>query len=351
MSVYLISCGLSILTMHIGSYYGGKQVNKWVLAFFSALPMILVAAFRYGVGVDYLLTYKSYFDMVETGMLQQKDKMELIYHYLNVVTSALNGDFFIVTAFCAVLFYLFVYGFLVEASPSPCLSIFLLTGMGFVFVAFNAMRQMVGCAIIFYALRYVKERRFWPFAALVAVAAGFHSSCVLFLPVYLFPKIKIRPWLAFLLSAVVIAFGNTITWVALNFISQTRYGIYIASIFDTGKTAWVMLLINLILLAFLSVVYSDNENYQLYYNLQLVSVWIIYFSGRIVLSLRLLWMFGLPSIISLPMALERIPRERDRKLCTGVVVLLYLAYTLYTVGLQNSNGVLPYRTIFGEWMA
>lgn len=354
MSVYLLSCSLSVLTMYAGLRAYSRSDDRsdpfW-LVFFSALPMILVAAFRYNVGTDYALTYVKYFEDLQNGMLADKDRLEPLYHLLNVLVVALRGDFFWVTLVCALGFFLPVYAHILRDSPSPCLSIFLLLGMGFVFVSFNAMRQMVGCALLFFSLRYVEERRFFPFLVCVAAACGFHITCALFLPVFFLARVRIKPRLALLLTAILLLLSDVITSAALRFISTTKYTVYIASIFDTGKTAWVMLAINGLILLLMSIVYHEDEKYQIYFNLQLVSLWITLFSGKIVLLLRILWIFGLGSVIALPLALHRFENERDRWLLTGGVVLLYLVYFFYTVGVQNSNGVLPYQTIFREWLA
>ena len=119
--------------------------------------------------------------------------------------------------------------------------------------------------------------------------------------------------------------------------------------FDTGETAYVMMAINAVLLIFASLCYRNDPRYQMYYNTQMIALWVTFFSGRIVLFLRLLWAFGLPSIIMLPLALESVEDAKTRRMIGAGVVLMYSLYTLYTVGLQNSNSVLPYQTIFSRW--
>ena len=64
--------------------------------------------------------------------------------------------------------------------------------------------------------------------------------------------------------------------------------------------------------------------------------------------LRLLWVFGLPGVISLPLATEGIANQKNRKLITSVICLLYVLYFIITVGVNNSNTVLPYQTIFSR---
>ena len=348
MTVYCCSCLASMLVAYLGMRRFSGDRQRIAVVLFSALPMILVAALRYDVGTDYLHTYVPYFETVRDGFLENYSKMEILYHLLNVAIAALGGDYVWVFAIAAILFYTMVYLQIFADSPNPLLSIFLLTGMGYVFVFFNAMRQMMGCAILLYSLRYVQRRRLLPFFICVAIATGFHISCIVFIPVYWIAKIRIRPMWAFIITAIVTVLSVVIANLVLHLIGMTKYAVYLQSIFDTGKTAYVMLAINLLLLAFESVFYQNNAKYRLYYNLQLIALWTTIFSGKIVLMLRLLWVFGLPSVISLPVAMEGIENQKNRKLIASVICVLYVLYFIITVGINNSNTVLPYQTIFSR---
>ena len=350
MIVYWTACLASMIAAGACLQASYLQRHRWVTAMLSALPMILVAALRYDVGQDYLNTYVAYFEAVQQQSSAGYSQMEPLYHLLNVLVAALHGDSFWVFAISAVIFYALVYGQIMEDSPHPLLSIFLLTGMCYCFVFFNAMRQMVGCAILLYSLRFVRRRQVWPFLVCVGLAAMFHKSCALFIVVYWAGRIRVRPVAALAVLAAVAVGAQAVSLLLRWIIAQTQYAIYLFSIFDTGETAVVMLAINLVLLLFMSICYREDEQYQLYYNLQLLACVIVMLSGKVVLILRLLWMFGLPAVISLPEAIDHFPaNDRNRKLIMAIVLLFYFAYATYTVGVQNSNNVLPYQTIFSRW--
>ncbi|MGN1020632.1 MAG: EpsG family protein [Aristaeellaceae bacterium] len=350
MIVYWTACLASMLAAGACLQASYLQKHRWITVMLSALPMILVAALRYDVGEDYLRTYVAYFENVQQQASSGYSKMEPLYHLLNVVVAALHGDSFWVFAVCAVLFYALVYGQIMEDSAHPLLSIFLLTGMCYCFVFFNAMRQLVGCAILLYSLRFIQRRQLWPFLVCVLLAAMFHKSCALFVIMYWAGRIRIRPAASLTVLAVVALGGQALALLMRWIISRTQYAIYLLSVFDTGETAMVMLAINLVLMVFMSICYREDEQYQLYYNLQLLACVMVMLSGKVVLILRLLWMFGLPSVIALPGAMDNLPmNDRNRKLIMAIVMLFYFAYATYTVGVQNSNNVLPYQTIFSRW--
>lgn len=352
MLVYWSGCIVSMLATYACVRSSFANRRRWFYIFVSALPMILIAAFRYDVGEDYLRTYVPYFESVQQFAASGYTHLEPLYHLINLIIAKLHGNYVWVFALSAVIFYMAVYAQILEDSPYPLLSVFLIVGMGYCFVFFNAMRQMVGCAILLFAVRYIKQRRLLPFLLCVALATGFHMSCALFLVMYWIGKIRIRPLVATLITiAAVVAnswIGVFLRWI----VSKTQYAVYLLSVFDTGETAYVMLAINLILLFFMSVGYRNDEQYQMYYNLQLAALLITIFSGKVVLILRCLWMFGLPAIISLPIAAKHLPVEnRERKLIISIIMILYFIYANYTVGVQNSNNVLPYQTIFSRWIS
>ena len=349
MIVYGISCAAACLVAYIGNRNRRKRVHRAELVFFSSLPLILVAALRYDVGKDYLSGYVSYFEMIQLNTLSQKDQMDFLFHVLNWVIAKLGGSYVWVFAICAVVFYLFTVDQVFEDSPNPALSIFLLTGMGYLFIFLNAMRQMVGCAILLWSVRFIREKRFIPFLLCVAAAAGFHMTCVFFLVAYFVARVRITPIRAAVLTVVILCLSQIITEIVKAIMRKTQYAVYLYSVFDTGKDATVTILMLAVLAVFFSVFYADNPKFQMYYNFLLSALWISFFSGRIVLGIRMMWMFGLTTIISLPLVVESILEEKSQKVLKAAIVLLYSVYTLITVGVQNSNSVLPYQTILSRW--
>ena len=349
MIVYWSGCLLSMLIAWLcGAKQKGRE-QKRAEVFFAALPLVLISALRYDVGEDYLNTYVAYFQTVQRG--GSYAHLEPLYHLLNAAVAVLGGDYVWVFVATALMFMLTVYAQIFEDSPYPALSIFLLVGMGYYFVSFNAMRQMVGCGILLYSLRYIQNKRILPFLLCVASASCFHISCVVFIVMYWLGRIRIKPiWMLMGIGAVT-ALSPAVTQFIRWIIAQTSYGVYLSSVFDTGQTAYVMMAINALLLVVLALLYDEQDKtYQMYFNLQGAALLITVFSGRIVLFLRMLWMFGLPSVISLPMAVAKLEKKKTRGMLIAAIVLMYFLYAMYTVGIQNSNHVLPYQTILGRWI-
>lgn len=350
MIIYWLGCAASMLLAYLCSRTPRGKNHPTASVFFSALPLMLISALRYDVGYDYLL-YVDYFNTVKDSMLTDQSRLEWLWHLINLTLTAVNADYMFLFAVSSILFFTSVYSAIFRDSPYPALSVFLLVGMGYLFVSFNAVRQMVGCGICLFAVRYIEEKKPWKFLLCILLAGGFHDSCYLFAIAYWMNRIRIKPLWAFILTAAITILMGPITHLVLSIINQTSYAVYLASYFDNGQTAYVMLAINLLLLVFASVLYRDEPRYRLFYTFQIIALWITLYSGQIVLILRLLHLFGLPSIILIPMSIKTLSDKKDRRLVIALLMLLYFLYTLYTVGIQNSNSVLPYQTIFSRWLS
>ena len=262
MIVYGVSCALAALIAHLGTKrFKGRNCRREIL-FFSCLPLFLVAAFRYDVGEDYL-SYVSYFERLQVNMLSPSQYAEWIYHLLNLAVIKLGGGYIWVFIICSLLFYFLTVDQILQDSPDPGLSVFLLTGMGYVFIFFNAIRQMVGCAILLWSMRFVRERKFLPFLLCVAVASGFHATCVLFVLAYFWTRLRITPVAAFLLTGAVLLLSQAITNIALLIMRETSYAAYLTSEFlNQDKTAWITIAIHVVLLIVLSWRYREDKQYQ-----------------------------------------------------------------------------------------
>lgn len=347
MLVYIIGLLTSTLlgwcAMHTRTYHNGKKL--WAVLL-SALPLFLIAALRYDVGTDYMFTYVPYFRYLSWG--KNLRDMEPLFKLLNQVVIWFGGVYQWVFAICAAIFCIFVFLQIFRDSPYPLLSIFLLCGLTYYFVSLNATRQLVGCAILLYSLRFVQEKKWKQFALSVLIAAGFHYSCALFAVVYIIGKWSIKPGRAVALSGALFVCAGPVVRIALAVIRSTPYGKYISSEFDTDVGGRIILAVQVMILLLAAWQYRDDTKYRLYFNLHTVNTWLAAFAGQIVLVERIRWMFGLPSIILLPMALKNIKDPRLRLFVRVAVIGCFAVYVYIVIGVRNGHEVLPYQTIFGR---
>lgn len=342
-SASLISVVLIWIVTHI------KQQNNIcyvpLATIIAAFPLLIIAAVRYNVGADYIPYYQYYVDIIN-GVGQ--GRFELLYYELNAILAFWGLDPVWLFFACAVLFLIPIYVRILHDSPYPTISVFLLVGMTYYFYFLNGMRQMMAGAILLAGIPFIAERKFFPFAVIVLIATGFHATAIVFISLYFLARLHFGVKLLTGLTLAVFLFSQQIGDVANQFIAGIEnYATYLDSIFSSRGQGYIVLCMNLLITAFCTVFYQkDNPSYKVYYTMQVISLWASALTGTIVLIDRFRMVFGLADIILIPMAIHQIPNRRIRIISAALIILLYFIYATYTVGVQNSNTVLPYQTIF-----
>ena len=316
-----------------------------ISAMIASLPLVFISAIRYNVGRDYR-AYARSFRQIAAGA---RTETEWLFYIVNKAISFISRDYAAVFVVTAVLCTFLVFVQIFRDSPSPVQSAFFFVAAGYYFVSMNAVRQMIGCAILLCSMHAVFERKFFRFLILVIIAGGFHKSCLLFIVVYFLNIWRVKK--EFLLAGTIMIYllSNVIGGLLNSIVAETEYNDYLGSVFETGKQGLVTLAINASIFAF-SYVFFDKKNnkYYLYFILQTMALWMAILTGKVVLINRLGFMFGLPVIILLPMTIEAIRNKWLRSAGKIGITVLYFLYLLYTVGLNNSNTVLPYKTVFSR---
>ena len=209
---------------------------------------------------------------------------------------------------------------------------------------------MIGAAFLLVSIPYIEKRKFIPFFLLVLIASGFHTTCIVFLAVYFLVYMDLSPGLLEVITFAIFAFGQFFANIANSILSgMDYYSTYLESTYAQKGQGYVVLAMNILLVLFATFFYQrENPKFKIYYNLQVVALWASALTGKIVLIDRYRMVFGLASIILVPMTLNGIGNKSTRIICSAAVVVLYFVYAMYTVGVQNSNTVLPYQTIFSN---
>ena len=348
MIVYWAACLASIAFTWFATHvkHDKEGISYWLLVtFVSAFPLIFISAIRLDVGADYIPYYKYYLGILNGA---GQSRYEFLYYTANELIACFRLSAPWLFGFTAVLFLMPVYKRIISDSPYRYMSIFLLLGMTYFFYFLNGTRQMIGAAFLLLSIPYIEKRKFIPFLILVLIATGFHTTCIIFLAVYFLVYMDLKPkWLAVITLAVFV-FDQFLANIANSILSgMDYYSTYLESTFAQRGQGYVVLAMNILLVAFATFFYQrENPKFKIYYNLQVVALWASALTGKIVLIDRYRMVFGLASIILVPLTLNGIKNKNTRVICSVAVVTLYFVYAMYTVGVQNGNMVLPYQTIF-----
>lgn len=340
MLVYVTAFSLSIIFAEMGmqtrSY---REGNRRRVAMVSMLPIFYIAAFRYMVGSDYP-AYRAIYQRIANG---SKEDVEWLFFWLNKLLTKLGLHYVWLFIVCALIFLIPTYLHIFEYSPYPTMSILLLFGTTYYFAFQNVMRQFMGAAVLLYALRYIEEEKPIKYFTLVFIAAGFHQTSLLFLPIYFLRKIDLTPMKAAAIAFLVFIFSDPIGRLITYILNQTRYASYST---ESGDVYMVRFLIQVSVLLLTSVYRNKNDRFRIYYWIQFIGTCGVGFGNIVSHAHRLVWTFGFPSIIFIPMAIREIRIRRDRVTVAIITCLCFIVYALYILLEFGGFDGLPYQFIF-----
>lgn len=352
MIVYVVSLLLALFfsLFSFDKNEPGKKKTKRQIFFacLSAFPLFFISAFRYGVGNDYY-SYAEYFN--------QSLRIHYMEYGFDLLVQTIRGataNYLWLFIICSLIFFYFIYRAIYEQSNNPTLSIFVLFCAPYFFEFFSGMRQMLAVAIFLYSIKYIKQRKIIPYIILNLIGASFHSSSLVFLPVYFLYNKKITLKLGLFLFAVVSILRPFIGKLLYSIISLTNYSKYFDGAFDTGHFGIVTLIVPLFIFLFSVLFYKNKTNneydkdYQFYCNLMFIQVLIVLIQDLAPLMTRIGWGFGISQIILIPYTISKIKSPKNKFYLTTFICCLFITY-VYIMRFSNGGGtLLPFEWIFGK---
>lgn len=158
---------------------------------------ILFSGLRYGVGVDYF-SYNNLFNAIGVGGYAP---VEIGFVTLSSFFLSLGFKTqFLFLLYASIIVALFI-NFYKKYSSYPILSIVLFILMPIFFMSsFNGIRQFMAISLFLFALQYLINRKLFQYTLAISVAAMFHQSALLMLPLYFIihnrPSIKLYLFLS-----------------------------------------------------------------------------------------------------------------------------------------------------------
>lgn len=315
----------------------------------SFFPLFVISAIRYGIGTDYFFTYAPMFQHLVNG--DHLSNIDPGYYFLNRFVILFTKDYagiFIVTSF---LFCFFMYKAIFEQSTNPVYSILLLLLTTFYFSSLNGVRQAISIAMFFYAIKFIKQKKFVKYLIIILLASTIHLSALIFLPAYFFNRIRIRPLVGIILLLIETA-CLTLTRTVIFFMAEkTKYAYYLETHYVTGKFDYSNFLISIAILIFLYLFYhnaKENPDYIFFLNCQLSTCFLFILTYQIDIMKRFAVSYYYLAVISLPMmtSSEYIKDKRTRYFLDVLIVSLFFAFMFVSISVKGFGEVLPYRTIF-----
>lgn len=315
-----------------------------IFSFLSFLPLLIVSAMRYQVGVDYN-SYAYIFDRIGLG---QSVHAEVGYKLLNKLVLLYTNNSQAIFAVTSVVTLSLIFCGIYRYSTNPPLSIFLFVTMGYLFSSFNILRQYVAIAIIFVALKLIKENKFWQFLVLVLIGMTFHKTTIIMIPLFFLLRLRLKQSYMVIITLIGACF-IPLRGVLTNLLVNTFYPQYAGttliqplSAFEFAYYAVVFGLVLSLCFAYKATFFKDDYNLILF-NCAFYS-FIIYLCLSFVPEInRIAVYIEFFIIVLIPRVFKEENNPKVRRFYYVATVVLFTAFFVITVGVMQRYNVLPYK--------
>ena len=158
-----------------------------ILCLFTIIfPLLVISSIRYAVGTDYF-TYKDIYIFTTENINFSNIfsfYIEPLYVLVNMLAKILfnnaQGVFFLSSLIFLIFSILGIDNFRKKISFPFAVFIFFTV---FFQISFNNVRQMIAVSIVFYALKYIYDRKLYKYILFVIIASMFHKTsivCIIF---------------------------------------------------------------------------------------------------------------------------------------------------------------------------
>ena len=242
----------------------------------------------------------------------------------------------------------FTFAAIWQQSTRPFLACLFFVITGNFFLSMNIVSQFIALSICLFACAFAEKRKPIWFFLLVALAATFHISALIFLPVYFLPKLKIKPiWciVAIAASLIIAQFAFPLIKRLVEIVAP-KY----ARHFDmSADFEWIFFAIGGVVLALGTYYYKKGKDlpyFRLWYYMNVIGLIALAFSGKIPLMKRINYYFAVPHFLFIPMVMNL---EEDKRKRIGLHILtigLFTAQIIVAIWYMNKHATLPYHAFF-----
>ena len=319
-----------------------------LLAVFTIL--FLLAAFRLEVGNDYGTYVTTIHEIYVGGYVVTEPLFNAVVKILCELSGGENYLLvFAVFAFATIFIFLKV---LYEQSVSFSMAFFLFMTLGIYFRTFNTVRYYFVLAITLYSFRYILKKEYGKFLLLIVLAAFFHKSVLVVIPIYFIAHVPWKKWYVVVLTTGAVGmviFQDVIMKIALELYPSYKNTIYLET--ESGLSGNLMTLFRCVLVGIFALLcYKDHwkekaEN-RFYFKLNFLAI-LLYLCGSFLPLVGRIGYYLITShILFIPAVLGSIGNEKKKRLFTAMVMVAGILYFLLFLRSADQPGVrvLPYKS-------
>ena len=334
----------------------GRQNRGWPEHFYIRRDMLLpavfmvilsfVAAFRFEVGRDYL-EYREYFYEI----IQNRRIVEPGFMLLCRVCNWIGGTPQLMFFTMSVATMLFCFLGIRRYSSSPMLSVFIFFCIGQMYLStFNVIRQSLAAAMFLFSIQYILDKKLWKYLLVMLVAASFHASSLVLIPLYWVLDRRLPPVVIAIAAVAVVALPKIIVLV----LQSTRYAVYgTVANFEFSITDYFFLIMSVLIFVFRKRVFLNTKYRTILNNINLVYGLImlgsLLSSGELgaIVVMRMRYSFIFFYAIIIQLIVSDIGNVKLRSFVASGTVLILAALYIRTTLIQGAGyDLVPYRFSF-----
>lgn len=306
-----------------------------VLSFFSSI--------RDDIGCDYH-SYVSHIERIQSGL---PNYMEPGFQYVVIQLAKYDDNPRTVIVLFGILTCFFFLKSIWDQSQDRFMSVFLFLTWGLYFMTFNTIRNYFALSLVYFAIKYLIGKRSVLFYVVVLIAAFFHKSALICVPLYfLANRISLKK--SHIPIIIVVTFLLLLLQAPLRSLAFDVYSSYEGSEYDVGRISYLnivkaVLIIGLSL-KYKMLVYSDKL-LKFYFNLNVFAL-VIYTGAYWLPEIsRIGFYLNMTAIFLIPSILQSIrPSERNTLNRLVVIFSVFLFILLLFSFTSPTTGLLPYKT-------
>jgi hypothetical protein len=351
MIIYLLT-GFLIILLNILYYNKTRQSYFPYVIIFSVLLLICICR-NITVGTDYEY-YLNMFNAIGKNALSSLKAQEILlkkeygWYFMNKVFYNFGTFFLYVLCFYFIM-YLLIFKAILLKSSMPLFSILLYFFCGYFFVSLNVMRQALVFSFFLYSIRFIESKEFWKYASIMAVISLFHLSGLFLIPLYFVKNfVWSKTFLIFLIMISLLMGYSNFFLKLVPYIHFERLKNYLTLLHhNISFYGYLIFAVNsVVAIVFLFFTRDINSINTIY--LKLVVFGIIMSN----MVMHFLWLFRFSDVYFAPImviaytnVISESKNVNNRFVLTSA--LLFYSFIIFYLNLAgNSNGIVPYSTIF-----
>lgn len=359
---FLITCSVIFLAWYVnnapnqnhtvlslGRMPRQELINKICLVSIFMI-LFLTAALRHQTGNDYYTYVNRFHELWVDGYTEfefgNKILIKLLYTLCGFECYEL-----VFAVFAAVTVYFFIRVLYEQTTDFfMAFSLFMLLGM--YFQSYNTVRYYMALSMAVFSIRYVLRKQYLRFVLIIAVAACFHKSVLLCIPLYFLASFKWKKWMI----GVGMGLATTGYWFGDFYqkILLVLYPSYKDTVWLEAGTSYIQLARCLLILGIGLVFYKkavkDDQAMLLYFQLNLVAIALYMFGSFVPVISRIGYYMTFPHILFLTTLIVKLKEEayyKKLRILIMVAAVLYFLVFLWQCDADFMK-LLPYRSMLME---